>query len=67
MNPIAAAALLAAVVILGMQFDGSKDEHGRGFLARIEARDLNKDDRLFLKLEAICLAIALGAIAILGA
>lgn len=66
MNFIAGTALFAAVIILGMQFDGSKDEDGRGFLGRIEAGALNKNDWTFLKLEAICIAVALGAIAMFG-
>lgn len=58
MNFIFGTAMLAAVVMAGMQFDGSRDENGRGFLGRLEAGEMNANDRTFLKLEAICLGIA---------
>lgn len=66
MNFIAGTALLAAVVIAGMQFDGSRDKDGRGFLGRLEAGTMNASDRTFLKLEAICMGVAVLAFMLFG-
>lgn len=65
MNFITGTALLAAVVIAALQIDNKRDAYGRGFFARVGERDLSEDDKTFLKLEAICLAVAFLSHAIL--
>lgn len=66
MNMIFGVAGLAAIIIFCMKFDGRRDENGNGFLGRLEKGMLTDDDRTFLKIEAVCIAVAILALAIWG-
>lgn len=65
MNLITLCALAAAVLVLAMQ-DSSRDKLGRSIWQRIAAVDFDESDRTFLKLEALCLGVALVSFILLG-